>query len=189
MRTVFVIVLVCFTSLATAQDKTEREQRIRSGEVPTAAVEWMNDAYESLRRVKWYYEETSGVNSYEAKIKRKGYFHSIEFDTSGLIQDIEVRIEWNELPLNVQENITLYLDSAYTKHKVQKIQKQWTGDPDDLEDLIDEDEDENLTIHYELEFYGKNDALDELWEGLFDEEGSMLEKRVIRLRPTDNLDF
>ncbi len=189
MRITIFLYLIFLTSLVFAQDKTEIEQKIRSGEVPIAATEWMKDAYESARRVKWYYEETSGVKSYEAKVMRKGYNHSVEFDTLGIIQDIEITIKWTELPPEVQSNITSCLDLVFTRHSIQKIQKQWTGDLEDLEDLIDEDEEENLTIRYELEFYGKNESRDELWEGLFDNRGMILQKRVIKLRPVDNLNF
>lgn len=115
--------------------------------------------------------------------------HSVEFDTTGVVQDIEISIDWQELPELVQENITSYLDSAFQKYRVQKIQEQWTGAPDDLEDLIDERERDDLTIRYELEYYGKNASADELWEGLFDADGSMLRERIVKLGPTDNLNF
>jgi hypothetical protein len=178
-----------FTVNLYAQDKVEMEQRIHTNEVPLLALEWFDDAYERARKTRWYHEETSGIKSYEVKLKWKGQMHSVEFDTAGVIQDIEISVEWQKLPELVQENITSYLDSAFQKYRVQKIQEQWTGSPDDLEDLIDERELDDLTIRYELEYYGKNASTDELWEGLFDADGSMLRERIVKLRPTDNLNF
>lgn len=174
---------------AGAQEKVETEQRIQVSEVPLTAVEWMKDAYETARKTKWYYEETTGLKSYEAKLKWKRRMHSVEFDTSGVIQDIEISVEWKELPAAVQKNITAYLDSAFTRHRVQRIQEQWTGAPDDLEDLIDEREHEDLTTSYEIYYYGKNASADEIWEGLFDADGKILQERIVKLRPTDNLNF
>lgn len=189
MKTALRIILILFTVSINAQDKSEKEQRVHIKQVPGLAVEWFNDAYEKKRKTRWYFEETSGQQSYEAKLKWKGHMHSVEFDTSGVIQDIEIGVEWHELPVLVQENITLHLDSAFQKYRVQKIQEQWTGTPDDLEDLIDEGERDDLTIRYELEYYGKNESADELWEGLFDTDGFLLQERVVKLRPTDNLNF
>jgi hypothetical protein len=189
LKTALRIILIFLTVSINAQDKAEKEQRVHIDEVPGLAVEWFDDAYEKARRTRWYREETSGQQSYEAKLIWKGHLHSVEFNTSGVIQDIEISIDWQELPEFVQENITSYLDSAFQKFRVEKIQEQWTGSPDDLEDLIDERERGDLTIRYELEYYGKKKSSDELWEGLFDAEGSILLERVVKVRPTDNLNF
>lgn len=184
------IILFMIVSLQVhGQGKSEVEQRINVDEVPARAVEWMKDAYEGARKIKWYYEETSGLKSYEAKLKWKDYLHSVEFDTSGNIQDIEITIDWKELPCQVQQNIMHSLDSTFNKYSIQKIQRQWTGKSDDLEDAIDENETEEIDTYYEIEYYGKNDAHDELWEGLFNANGTLLHQRIIKLKPNDNLNF
>ncbi len=189
LKTGLGFLIFLFAASVSAQEKAEMEQRVKVDEVPERAVEWRDDAYEKARRVRWYYEETSGLKSYEAKFKWKDRRHSVEFDTTGVIQDIEVSVEWQELPEEAQQNILGYLDSTFQKYNIQKIQQQWSGSPDDLEDLIDEDESENITIRYEIEYYGKNEWHDELWEGLFDARGKMLDERMVKLRPTDNLNF
>lgn len=189
MNTKLIVIMLCVTAGVSAQQKKEIEQRVNPDEVPQHAREWLDDAYENARRIRWYYEETSGEISYEAKLKWKKHVHSVEFDTTGVIQDIEITVEWQELPEMVQRNITAFMDSTYRKHTIQKIQVQWSGAPDDLEDLIDEDEREELTTRYEIEYYGKNASHDELMEGLFDAEGRMLQERIVKLRPTDNLNF
>ena len=181
--------MLLLVGIAGAQEKVEIEQSVGIDDVPSLALEWLDDAYESARRTRWYYEESSDTQSYEAKLKWKGHLHSVEFDTAGIVQDIEITIDWKELPANVQENIAAYLDSAFQKHRIQKIQEQWTGAPDDLEDLIDERERENLITKYEIEYYGKDASADNLREGLFDADGKMLRERIVQLRPTDNLDF
>lgn len=189
LKTGIVILLLFVAASAGAQEKVEMEKRIRVDEVPLPAVEWLNDAYERARKTRWYFEETSGLQSYEAKLKWKGHLHSVEFDTAGVVQDIEITIEWQELPEKVQKNIISYLDSSFQKHRIQKIQEQWSGAPDDLEDLIDEREREDLTTRYEIYYYGKNASADEIWEGLFDAAGKILQERIVKLRPTDNLNF
>ncbi|NBC83122.1 MAG: hypothetical protein GVY19_07045 [Bacteroidetes bacterium] len=172
-----------------AQVKTEVEKRIDSKDVPQKAIRWLNDAYEKVDKVKWYYEETTGKASYEAKLKWNNRNHSVEFNTKGVIEDIEIYMDWDELPDYVRRNVIHYMDSAFTKYNIRKIQQQWTGEPDDLEDAIDEHETEDITTRYEIEFYGKNENHNELWEGLFDHMGILIEQRIIKLLPTDNLNY
>jgi hypothetical protein len=107
------IILVLWTVAVNAQEKIEVEKRITVGELPVKAIEWFDDAYERARKTRWYYEETSGQKSYEAKLKWKRRMHSVEFDTTGVVQDIEISIEWQDLPETIRQNITSYLDSAF----------------------------------------------------------------------------
>jgi len=174
---------------ARAQEKLEIEDRIKADQVPEAALEWMDDTFEDDPRIRWYLEISSGIKSFEAKFKWKGHLHSVEFDTTGIVQDIEIAIKWHEMPQAVQEHVSNYFNTTYSKFKVFKIQEQWTGDPDDLEDFIDKGEQEELSQRFEIKFYGKNDAEDELWEGLFNDQGALIERRIIILKPSDNLNF
>jgi len=186
----FITCFLILISLGTiAQDKEEKEFRVKRKDVPSEARKWFKDAFEGARKVNWYYEESSGTGSYEAKLKYRGLEYSVEFDTTGRIEDIEVKIEWEELPDEVKNNLNSYFSTNYTKYKILKIQKQYTGSPDDLEDLIDENEKEDITVRYELEFHGRTDTENELWEGLFSSNGSLIEVRKIKLMPTNNLEF
>lgn len=64
------LVLTLFTLTALpAQDKVEREYRIKAKTVPEAASMWLEEAFPRTGRVKWYYEETSGKESDEAKFR------------------------------------------------------------------------------------------------------------------------
>lgn len=180
-------ILISFQSYA--QEKIEREIGVKKDEVPQAAVEFMEDAFEGARKIKWYYEETSGKQSYEAKLKWEGRLNSVEFNTNGLIEDIEKEYDLKELDPSVQQQLQEWFGSNFLKYRIRKIQQQWTGTPDDLEDATDENEIDNITIRYEIEFYGRNEEERSLWEGLFDNRGNFIEKRKVILRPTDNLNF
>lgn len=89
------ILFVLFSLQGQAQEKIERETGVKKDEVPMAAVEFMEDAFEGARKIKWYYEETSGKQSYEAKLKWEGRMNSIEFNANGLVEDIENRLVAN----------------------------------------------------------------------------------------------
>ena len=173
--------------LLCAQQKVEREYRIKRQKVPKEARNWLDDAYEDHGKVKWYQEQTETATYYEAKLEWEDHTHSVKFNSGGLIEDIEIEMAWEELPDQLQARLRDYFESGYQKYEVRKIQRQYTGSPDDLEDAIDEHETDDVTTRYELEFYGKTDSQDELWEGLFSDDGELIQKRVIKLRPVDNL--
>lgn len=194
-RTILLSVLSCLLSLTALAQKEERETDINKKRAPQPAVEWMNDAFEGARKIQWYREETTESKggpvklSFEAKLNWKGQFYSVEFDENGEIEDIEIIYEWDEMPQEVRDTLDGYFRSNYTKHRIQKIQVQYTGSSDDLEDAIDEDEFEDITVRYEIEYYGSNDEGKRLWEGIFDDKGQPMEKSEVTQRPTDNLTY
>jgi len=189
MKIVFTAILLFIVCYGFAQEKAEQERRIDVEDVPEPALEWFEDTYEDAKKVKWYFETTSGKNSYEAKLKWGNHLHSVEFNEKGIIEDIEVKIEWHEMSDDVQQNIHQYFNDNYTHYKIRKIQRQWTGSPDDLEDAIDEAETDEVETQYEIEFHGRTEERNELWEGLFDGAGQLIQKRAIQLRAADNLSF
>jgi hypothetical protein len=189
MKILTVLFLIIITIPAFSQEKVEREHRIDRSDVPRKAILWFKDSYERAKKVKWYFEESTTGKSYEAKLNWNGQKHSVEFDETGTIEDIEVEISLEEISNEVQENIVRYFQTNYKKYRMRKIQRQWIGDEEDLEDAIDEDEVEEVETRYEIEFYGKNEKGRELWEGLFDSRGKLISKRIVKLRPADNLNF
>ena len=183
------IILLLIPLGALAQTKVEVERRVDATDVPAAAREWVSTTYESPHRLRWFYEESSDGRSYEAKLKHRGQWHSVEFGQDGTLQDIEIIIRGRELPETVRQPIRAYFDSTYTQHRIRKIQRQLTGSLSALRQAVQEDRTEPVSERYEIEFYGKNDQEDALWEGLFDHQGQLLKRREIVLRPTDNLTY
>lgn len=190
MKSAHLIILsFFFTALSFAQEKKEVEKRIKESEVHEDALEWLEDAYENKRKTKWYYQTDGDEKVYEAKLKHRKHLHSVEFNLEGVVQNIEVLLKEKEIDKEVHQNIISYLENNYNKYSFSKIQIKYIGEGDDLEDMIDENEFEDITINYEIEYYGKSDSEDELWEGIFNENGKFLEKRVVKIKATDNLDY
>jgi hypothetical protein len=173
-----------------AQDKFEREKRVKTSSVPAPARDWFSDAFESVRSPRWYQEISESGHSYEAKFKWRGHYYSVEFDPAGAIQDIEVELTFEELPTDTRQSIVDYFSSSYRSHDIKRIQIQYTGFAEDLEDFIDEDDVAGLTVRYEIEYTGADsEAPSTYWEGLFDEAGKLIRRRKVILPPTDNLIF
>ncbi len=190
MRFLMLILISFFVMQTSAQVKNETERRIRKKDVPEEVMGWFKDAYEKKKKVKWFYQTDGEKKVYEAKLNYKQQKHSVEILPSGEVVNIEILIEFEEIEDKAKSNINAYLKSNYSKYNYKKIQIQYTGSSDDLEDLIDENEfDEDLSIQYEIEFYGKNNKEDDLFEALFDHHGNLIERRKIKLKATDNLDY
>lgn len=188
-----VFLLVCCFVISTeiqAQDKIEKEESIREREVPHIATEWLYDAFEKIRKPKWYKEFSEVGYSFEAKFRYKNSFHSVEFDSLGLVQDVEIEIELKSLSTEIQFQILTYLNENYRDFKVNKLQIQYSGASDDLEDFFDEDAKDGILINFEMEFSGTDLSGDSrIWEGTFDQNGCFLGKRIVIVREMDNIIF
>ena len=181
---------VGFGLSAKAQEKMEREKKVKKSEVPDPAKKWLKDAFETLKSPKWYLETNESGYSYEAKFKWNNQYYSVEFDSLGVIEDVEIELDFEELSEEVRQNLDLYYIEGYKTYKIRRLQIQYSGDPDDLEDLFDENEMEELEVRYEIEFIGTdNDGLSQFWEGLFDEKGVFISRRKIITPPNENLIF
>lgn len=182
----------CFlqAALVFSQGKIEKEKSIKKSEVPEAALEWLDDAFEEIKKPKWYQEFIENGYSYEAKFRYQDHFYSVEFDSLGRIEDVEVEIQLSELASEIRETIEAYWDTNYEKYKVLKVQIQYSGEEDDLEDFFDEDSLDGVRIAYEIEYHGKEiGGADEIWEATFDSTGVFISKRKIIIRISDNLTF
>lgn len=175
---------------AKAQDKIEREKKVKATEVPKPAKKWLKDAFETTKSPKWYMEIFESGHSFEAKFKLDGNFYSAEFDSLGTIEDVEIELDFEELSEEVQQNLNQYFAEGYKTFKIRRLQIQYTGSPDDLEDFFDENENEGLVINYEIEFTGTDlEGVSLFWEGLFDEKGFYISKRKVITPPNENLIF
>ncbi len=173
-----------------AQDKLERELRVKEKEVPKPARDWLYDAFETTKRPKWYQEIFESGYSFEAKFKLLGKFYSVEFDSLGAIQDVEIEMGFEELSTEVQSGLNAYFSSEYKSSDIKRLQIQYSGEADDLEDFFDEDSLEGILVRYEIEYIGiDKTGASELWEGLFSDKGEFIRKRKIVLTPSENLIF
>ena len=173
------------------QIKYEREYRLDISQVPPQALEFV-DALHFTNKVKWYKEEGFYKNSIEAKTRYQSKKYSIEFDTSGTIEDIEVEINWEEVPLDTRNAIDEYLDTNFQKSKICKIQRQFVGDEEYLLKITSTKalhSNDHINIHYELEVAVKKKEKHQKLELLFDEGGRLLKESTIIFKNTDHLEY
>lgn len=107
-----------------AQDKIEREYRIEETAVPAIALEFIQ-AMGLNTPIKWYLEQGIDAQTYEAKTTYNGQDYSIEFNNDGRIEDLEITIDFNQLPDAFKKHINLLLSSTSDRFKIIKTQSQY----------------------------------------------------------------
>lgn len=176
-------------TISLGQEKFEIERRISHVEVPSTAVEFIENI-QIKSKVKWYYEQSQTGNSIEAKFifnKRK---YSIEFDTLGNIEDVEIVITWSQIHKQSQKRIVAAMDSLFSKHSLGKIQIQYTGPKNTLLALAKEETStKDYTTKYEMIVKGKKEGRPRLYEITFSEQGKLLTISTIIFKNSDNLEY
>lgn len=171
-----------------AQEKVEREVKAKASEVPSSARDWLKDAFEEVKKPKWFIEYSQLGKAYESKFWWDKHFYSVKFDSLGNLMDVEIEIGSHEIPSDSWSKIQTYFSKEFDEYSVKKIQRQLTGNESDIEDYFDENEKDKVIIRYEIVFEGKKETW-QLWEGLFDENGEFLSLIRVQTRSVDNLIF
>ena len=185
----FGILTVCMAVTGYGQIKYEREFRIKEMEVPAGAIDFIH-ALPFEINTKWYKEISLDGVTVEAKFKVDNHSYSIEFDTLGNLQDIEIGKDWMELPSATRENITAHLEPLFSRYRIEKTQEQLTGEKDALIALMrDKVSSHAYTTRYEVEVRARVAREYIAYEILYDKEGNMIRKSEIVTRDTDNLEY
>jgi len=180
---------ILFGNPALAQIKYEREYKLKPSDVPPKAKDFV-DACKFSKRVKWYKEESEAGNSVEAKVREAGKFFSIEFGTDGELQDVELDKELEVLDAGIVEGMNAELGKEFQKHRIQRLQIQWTGSAKSMLSLIQHEQTDLPYIQkYELIVKAKKGKRNALYEILFDNKLQIERIAEIKTRNTDNMDF
>lgn len=185
--------ILCFSCLyfnfAYTQVKFEKEYRIKENKIPENIKSYLN-TITFKNKIKWYKDEGLSKYTYEAKTFHNNLNFSIEFDSLGIIEDVEFKIEWESIPDLTKKNIDFYLDSIYQKKKIIKVQTQYTGKPENLINILkDRNQNQRLTRKYEIVLKGKENKKYQMMEYLFSNEGKFEHKATIMIKNTDNLEY
>jgi len=185
----FPFVLIAFHHVSFSQQKYEREYKIKKENVPSAALAFMGNTIED-HKINWYLEEQLEGKSIEAKFKLEKKRYSVEFDTRGVLQDIEIEVNNNGIPETVYNTIIKYLTDTSEKFRINKIQIQYSGLVPSLESFIQSNPlSSGYTIKYELVVQIRREGQWQLYEISFDASGQVQATSRIILRNTDNLEF
>ncbi len=173
----FLLVLITvFGSLnLNAQEKYEREYRIRKKEFPIKALQLIKTKLDDAKKIKYYKEIDSSITSFEVKFKKARLWYSIEFDINGDLEDVEIKIKDVDIPNETYTAIERYLHNTYSLFKIKKIQQQYVATTITNTDTTLKNAFQNLmlpSVNYEVTVAGKKEKKYEDFEILFDAEGN-----------------
>jgi len=190
VRIVLVMLLILGSCNALqAQFKYEKESVISEFEVPESARELIAGV-NNYERLVWYKEQSLDRYSFEAKLKIGGKKYSIEFDSTGLLEDIEILVKWKTLTAGPKLRISEYLNSSFQSWRVKRLQLQITGKLEDCLNYLNGEANENvLASNYEIIARIKSNRKHLVKEFLFDKSGKYINSRTLILDPIDNLEF
>lgn len=190
LTSITILSFMSFSSVLVAQEKYEQESRIRSEDVPQPALMFMDSSVFSHEKIKWFKEEGLEKTSFEAKFRSKKVWYSIEFDSLGIVEDIEMEVEFEALNAVLKERISSHLGESCTAFSIEKIQIQYSG-----ENLILFSCDPNkaseyeFVIRYEVVVKCRQDRNVELMEYLFNDQGQPILVSKIVLKNSSHLEY
>lgn len=189
MKPYLQVLLTCilfFSSLNVYSQKLERESRIKSNQVPIVALNYVEST--SIGFAKWYKETGLKSTSYEAKFKHNDYRYSVEFSADGMLEDIEIEIEFKQIAKSTQGPIVQYLNEHFKSFKFQKIQIQYKQT--ELATLLNEKVPKTDASHaFEIVIKGKKTKLTRLWELTFTADGQFVSIDQILNRNSTHLEY
>ena len=185
---ILIVLAICPNQLC-AQHKYESESRLKEENVPTKALDFIQSlAVEN--KIKWYEEEGLNRTTIEAKFKLNNQKYSVEFDSVGNLEDIEILLEWKGLHSSLQDSICIRLGEDCDKIRIQKAQIQYSGEPSVLLSKIKTGKNTgSYLVRYELivKCYSKKKVA--LFEYLFSDTGQKLSVAKIVFKNSSNLEY
>ena len=186
------LLFFCFTHLTSplfAQEKLEKESRIKESEVPQDALQFIDSIGLNNKR-RWYKEESLTDISFETKFKHNQLKYSIEFDSLGIIEDVEIEVRWDDIEHKIKDMIASHLEKECLTYKIVKVQTQFTGSESELLSfLMAEKENQSLKKKYELIVRCKLQKQTSLFEFLYDEQGRFISSLKIVFRNSSHLEY
>jgi len=181
---IFTLLLGFLLSVSiSAQTKNEKEKRIKKSEFPKGANLLLNAIPQQAKRIRFYKETDGDKTSFETKFKFKKHWYSVECDSLGKLEDIEIQIKEDELPEETDDVIEDYFEDNSEKYDIIKIQEQfiYSSKPSDTEFLkhISSNR-ESLRPNYEIIVALKIDKVWVLKEITFSHQGQFLSERTIK---------
>lgn len=191
MKTMRLLITIIFLSgmlNASAQEKMEREFKIKQEQAPAIAKTYIDEVFKG--KVKWYQEYNENGIYYEAKFRKNKKRFSVKFDSTGILYDVEELFKFKSTDFSGKSSIENFLENKFQRWKVTKAQYQWTGDPAVLRKyLLEEIAPVSISPNFELVVRGKNKGDIGYFEFIFNESGQLISEKRYADDNLNNLIF
>lgn len=171
-----------FFSFCFSQNKDEYEARINLKEFPERTKSYFNFISYDAKYLKFYKEIDNEKQSFEAKFKINKLHYSVEFDTLGNLEDLEIVIKKKFISKEIFKQIDFYFNSNFKKTRIIKIQKQYVNYTDKSDKYFIQHivkNPNNKHTHFEIIAETKTEKKHELREFTFDRNGLFQKSRLV----------
>ncbi|MGB5983552.1 MAG: hypothetical protein WBG46_15550 [Nonlabens sp.] len=173
----------------TAQNiKKERESSVERNDFPKSSLDWIDKLSNDCKKQKYYKEIDGDKTSYEFKCKCNGQRRSIEFNESGILEDVEITIKKKKINPKIIEKIEAVLEQISEKNRIEKVQLQYLPNTLNVEEFIRKTD---LRDYDNLELIVAFKTKRKIYrkELLFSKHGALLKSRDIKRIEYDFLLF
>ena len=186
MRICLIVLIFLFVSTLRAQTlKYEHEKSISASKVPGNALKTVEKITKQTKKGKWFVENSIDKISYEYKASFNHQKISIEFDSLGNFEDLELNYPLEKLSPEAIKNIKSILDSKYSSYKIKKLQLQWN----DVEKALLYANSVNYS-NIEMIVKARKAKTFGIFELLFDKDAKfMSESEIVDKINSDHLDY
>ncbi|MDP5105474.1 MAG: hypothetical protein NWQ31_04810 [Polaribacter sp.] len=184
------IVLSIFHFSFFAQQKFEKEYRVKPNEIPLKSLQIIK-MWNFEKKVKWFAEESNDGKTFEAKVVYKRDRYSIEFSEEGQILDVEKKVKFSELSSEIQRKIKENLSKKFKKYRIKKVQIQYSGTETAIYNEVFQlkTTHERAKINFEIILKAKKENDYALYEILADNKGILIKELKFKQESSLNLEF
>ncbi len=182
MKKSSLLILLFSCTLCLSQVKNEKEERISITEFPEKARTYFNTISNDVRYMKYFKETDGSKKSFEIKFKYKKAHYSVEFDTLGNLEDLEIIIKKKHIPKKICASIFQYFESNFIKATLVKVQKQYinTSQHSDQQFILHIlNQTNTIPPNFEIIAEIKTEDARELREFTFDHLGKFITSRKV----------
>lgn len=165
---------------SSAQVKYEKEFRIEKSQFPEISISTVAPYIKDVKRLRFYKEIDSSLQTYEIKFRKDRLHYSIEFSDEGELQDIKITIKPVDIPDQSWITITENLNENFEKFKVRKIQQQYPRAAFASDAITFRNTFQNLLlpeIRYEIEVHDRTARGNVDYQFLYNAEGGFIRMR------------
>ena len=181
-------IFLCFSGEFFAQEKRELEKPVNHEKVPQAAKNYVCELLPDAK-IRWIYEVSGEMETYEAKAKSNGERYSVEFELSGKLSDVEKLIRNEEIDEATLKRIDSLLSGDFEKFRLSRIQHHYSGNQQEVMKLLKNQKAnaEAIIQLYEIEVKGLNREGLQHYQYTFSLQGKLIDKIKIAEPMQDNL--
>lgn len=184
----FVVFLISLSTFA--QVKNEKEERVNAIEVPEISPRWILQTFACEKKIKWYKQTENDYQIFEAKFKFNGKRLSIEFETNGVLKNVEIETKPHEILSPARNEILKNFDETFTKFKIKKTQFEYLPLNNALVEFFKKIKNPlPQPDFYEIEVLGKTQNGVQLYEARFNALGQLVQMREIQTTTAINLKY